>query len=257
MAAEAITINKLGPDESGPKDTSREQEQERANQLEREPKRESEPKRDPEPEPEPVPKPKPGEIGLETINHADVTSSDYTKLDLVPMLHAVIELHNMHFLFTDISRRLMTFQDDLETHNMHFLFDPGGIDPEASVQTEIGPEANTRPAFGPDEMVHADRNLQAMRFIFTDIYGSLTTFKSFSRSMHPTDFFLYISHASCLFLHSNGTYLSMHIAVYQCLSMLFERLLINADHCLSRLINTYQTNEFYLQLATQQFQSDV
>jgi len=77
MAAEAITRNTSGPDESGPKDISRGQEQERANQLEREPKRESEPERDPEPETAPVPKPKPGEIGLETINHADVTSSDY------------------------------------------------------------------------------------------------------------------------------------------------------------------------------------
>jgi hypothetical protein len=127
MAAEAVTRNKYGPNESGPNDISRESE----------PERDPEPEPDPvpKPKPEPVPKPKPGEIdtmaitrieisreaftrtkfgpaeiGPETINHADVTSSDSTKLDLVSMLHAGIELHNMQFLFTDISRGLMTFQ---------------------------------------------------------------------------------------------------------------------------------------------------
>jgi hypothetical protein len=49
--------------------------------------------------------------GPETINHDDVTSNNSTKLDLVPMLHYKydLELHNMYFLFTDISGRLVTF----------------------------------------------------------------------------------------------------------------------------------------------------
>ena len=101
----------------------------------------------------------------------------------------------------------------------------------------------------------------------------LLNFHSFFRSVHTTDCFIYISHGSCLFLNSNGTCLSLHIAVYQYLSMLIERTLISVDQCLSRLINahqtntypcvsrlinTYQPNEFCLQLvAAQQFQSGV
>jgi hypothetical protein len=158
------------------------------------------------------------------------------------------------FLFTDISRRRMTCQVGAENEIDNAVitgFDTA-IYSEASVRTEFGPEeicpaTITRTAFGPDEILHAVPDLNAMRFIFTDIYGSLTTFRSFSRSMHTTDCSIYISQGSCLLLNTNGTCLSMHIAVYQDLSMLIS----------AHQTNTSQSNEFFLQLATQQFQSDV
>jgi hypothetical protein len=118
---------------------------------------------------------------------------------------------------------------------------------EASVRAEFGPEeichaTITRTAFDPDEILHAVPDLNAMRFIFTDIYGSLTTFRSFSRSLHTTDCFIYISQGSCLFLNPNGT-----------CSMLINAHQKHTYPSISRLINTYQPNEFYRQLATQQF----
>ena len=110
----------------------------------------------------------PEEINPEIINHADVTSSDCTTLDLVSMLHTDVELHNVHSLFTDISRRLMT-QAGLGIHSMHFLLCPWEIDPDASVRTEFGPEeigpaAIIRTAFGTYQPREFCPQLEAQQF---------------------------------------------------------------------------------------------
>jgi hypothetical protein len=215
-------------------------------------------------------------VGLETIHHADVTSSNFTKLDLVSMSHASIALHNeigpedfnqteidpdaigldaiphhgltssnstklyfvsilhadpildsLHIIFTDNFGNQAGARKLGARHNIIISTDYFGnksgafkLDDKYSIQKLDG--------INYMQLLHADIEHRNMHFIFTDIYGSLATFNSFSRSMHPTDFFVYISHGSCLFLNPDGTNLSMHIAVYQCLSMLIERLLINA-----------------------------
>jgi hypothetical protein len=51
-----------------------------------------------------------GRSGPETITHDDVTSSSYTKFDLVSMLTADLDLQAMQFIFTDISGRLISLQ---------------------------------------------------------------------------------------------------------------------------------------------------
>jgi hypothetical protein len=74
MAPEAITRTKFDQDEIGPEDITR------------------------------------IEIGPATIG-TDAMSSNSTRSDLVSMLHADIELHNVHLLVTDISRRIIHTTD--------------------------------------------------------------------------------------------------------------------------------------------------
>ena len=49
------------------------------------------------------------EVDPETFNHDDMTSGNSTKLDLDSILHDDLTVHTMRFIFTDSSRRLISF----------------------------------------------------------------------------------------------------------------------------------------------------